>query len=111
MYGSLNKLNLLEDSFVKNGIEVVHVRDLYHVSSMYHFKHSSYLYTEVYLAVDATTYFLDDGNVNSKIIQSLNLTIDTIEILKVSEDNIGILLLDEDKCVRQASADWLSSAV
>lgn len=111
MYGKLNKLHLLEDSFVKNGPEVIHVRDLHHISSIYHFKHSSYLYTEVYLSVDATSYFLKKGIVNTKNIQSLYLTIDTSEILSLDEENVGVLLLDEDPCVRYAAREYLDSCI
>jgi len=111
VYLSLNKLNLLEDCLIKNGIEVIHVRNLHHITSVYRFEHSSYLYTEVYLAVDATSYFLDKNKkVTSKIIESLFLTIDTSEVINIDDNNVGALLLDQDRLIRAASKDWLTAS-
>jgi hypothetical protein len=70
------------------------------------FVHTSYLYTEVHITVTATSYSLHNKQIIKENIQSLHLTLGSPEIIKATEENIAVLLIDKCTLVRSAAVDW-----
>lgn len=109
MYDNYNEVikfvDKLDDSFVLTGSEVIHIRNVHYLANTSFFKHSSYLYTEIRVLVDATSYHLDGDTVVKEEIQSLYLTLDTTEILKACKSEIAVLMLSDVKLVRRAARE------
>lgn len=105
-YREVNKfINKLDNSFVLTGSEIVHIRNVDYLTNIHFFQHSSCLYTEVSVIVDATSYHLDGDTVVKEEIQSLHLTLNSAEVLKATKEDVAILLLSDVKLVRKIAKE------
>ena len=103
----LNKLQkALKNSFVITGSEVTHIKQVYFIEDIYHFHHTSHLYTEISICVDAVTYSLNNDKIKKQPIEKIYFTIDTSKIVKATPRNLSTLLLDDCKLIRESAADW-----
>ena len=114
MYGRPNIYKFtrqLKNSFVLTGAEVIHINEIFQVQNVCHFNHSSYLYTELRILVDATSYSLKDGQLKREHVESIMLTLDTSEIFRATDENVALLLLNDCQLVRTAIEDWCTRQV
>jgi len=112
MYDKIKWAKNLEGSLVVvNGNEVLYIKEVGDISSIYRFIHSQYLYTELSLSIEATAYKLYNSNIKKHEIKSLTtITIsDQSTVIKISEENIALLLTDTRALVRNAALDWYQS--
>ena len=112
MYDKLKWAKNLEGSLVVvNGNEVLYIKEVADISSIYRFIHSQYLYTELSLKIEATAYKSYNSNIKKQEIKSattLTLSNDSV-VIKISEENIALLLTDTRELVRNAALDWYQS--
>lgn len=100
----MNKfLNHLDDSVVLTGTEVVYIREVVQLLATIS-SHPDTI-TEVSIIVDAISYYLQDGELVKEEIQSLHLTLATSEVIKVTEQNMTVLLLDSCVLAREVARD------
>ena len=108
MYENIkNFVDSLKNSFVVTGNEFIHINKVYSFSNVYYYRHHSHCYTEMTLVVDATTYHLENDVLQRETIQTLYLTVDTIEVIRATKRNIALLLVDESQLNREATQDYI----
>lgn len=103
MYG-WNKI--LQDSLIVTESEVVHIRKIHRIVSTYSYSSHTSSYKEIQLQVDATSYSSKYDCIEKEDIETVFFTINTSQIIRVTKDNIALLLLDDCRLVRNAAQDW-----
>jgi hypothetical protein len=104
----LDLVSRLDRSIVLTGAEVIYVNEIYELSSIQHFIHSSYLYTDIVCHTNAVSYSLHDNSLIKEQISVLHLTLDSTHIVQPTQENLAILLIDECQLVRRAASDLYS---
>jgi hypothetical protein len=104
-------LKSLKGSFLLTGSEIVHIKQAYQVISLNYTSSPTTKYTELGLLVDAVSYTLKDGKLEKENITTVYFTVDTSQVIKCTEDNIALLMLDSCSLVRSFATDWYKKRV
>jgi len=107
VYSKQKWIKSLRGSLIITNSEVIYIKDVADISGIYKFVHSSYLYTELYANLEGIAYKSHQDGVSKKKLKTTTLTIsDNVIIIKISNNNIALLLLDPSELVRHAAEDW-----
>lgn len=101
----------LDNSFVLTNDQVVYIKTSYCVSNIHFFKHTSHLYTEITVIVDAVRYSIEDGKFQKQQVQTLYLTLDTSEIMQATQENTAVLMLSDCRLTRKAAQDFYQTTL
>lgn len=100
----------LVGNFIHTGVELIHIKEITEIGSIFRFEHISTSYTEVEIEGDIVIYQLDNGTLIEKThVEKYFLTIDNTKIIQPSEENIASLLLDTSILIKKATYDLISS--
>lgn len=101
-------LNSLDELFIRTGSgELIHIKEIESLIGAYHFQHdNALLYSEVYIKIEGARYSQNSDIINQENIRTAYITIDTATIIRVNDENIAVLLLDDCRLVRHAAAEW-----
>ena len=95
----------LNNSFVLTGSEVIHIRQVNYLLTSNFFHYDNYHYTEIRIAIEGTSYHLENDNIVKQDIEIVELTINCSEVIRATRNNIALLLLDNCRLVRDAAKD------